>query len=39
MNKNKIVLSGIRPTGDLHLGNWAGAVTKFLQLQEMDGYD
>ncbi|PID47776.1 MAG: tryptophan--tRNA ligase [Proteobacteria bacterium] len=39
MQANKIVLSGIRPTGDLHLGNWAGAVTKFLKLQEMDGYD
>ena len=39
MTTNKIVLSGIRPTGDLHLGNWAGAVTKFLQLQEMDGYE
>lgn len=39
MTKNMIVLSGIRPTGDLHLGNWAGAVTKFLQLQDMNGYD
>lgn len=39
MSQNKIVLSGIRPTGDLHLGNWSGAVTKFLQLQDMEGYD
>lgn len=28
------VLSGIRPTGNLHLGNYYGAVTSFLKLQE-----
>jgi len=31
--KNKIV-SGIRPTGNLHLGNYFGAVRNFLKLQE-----
>lgn len=28
------VLSGIRPTGHLHLGNYFGAVKNFLKLQE-----
>ena len=30
----KTVLSGIRPTGNLHLGNYYGAVTSFIKLQE-----
>lgn len=30
----EIVLSGIRPTGNLHLGNYYGAVTSFVKLQE-----
>ena len=29
------VLSGIRPTGNLHLGNYYGAVESFLKLQEI----
>jgi tryptophanyl-tRNA synthetase len=33
----KIVVSGIRPTGKLHLGNYFGAVTNFLKMQ--DDYD
>lgn len=28
------ILSGIRPTGNLHLGNYFGAVKNFLRLQE-----
>ena len=34
LNKNwkkKVVLSGIRPTGSLHLGNYFGAIIPFLQ--------
>lgn len=31
---SEVVVSGIRPTGKLHLGNYFGAVTNFLQLQE-----
>ena len=27
------VVSGIRPTGNLHLGNYFGAVKGFLQMQ------
>ena len=31
--KKKIVLSGIRSTGNLHLGNYFGALSKFVRLQ------
>ncbi len=34
MEKKDIVLSGIRPTGNLHLGNYFGAVTNFVKMQE-----
>ncbi len=30
----EIVLSGIRPTGNLHLGNYFGAVKNFVKMQE-----
>ncbi|PKP34495.1 MAG: tryptophan--tRNA ligase [Bacteroidetes bacterium HGW-Bacteroidetes-17] len=30
----EIVVSGIRPTGNLHLGNYFGAVKNFLRMQE-----
>lgn len=30
----EIVLSGIRPTGKLHLGNYFGAVKNFVKMQE-----
>jgi tryptophanyl-tRNA synthetase len=30
----KTVVSGIRPTGKLHLGNYFGAVLSFLEMQE-----
>lgn len=35
MNNNgkEIVVSGIRPTGKLHLGNYFGAFTNFLKMQ------
>lgn len=32
-NKMSIVLSGIRPTGNLHLGNYFGALRNFKQMQ------
>lgn len=32
--KDHVILSGIQPTGGLHLGNWAGAVRNWLELQE-----
>ena len=34
MKKKPIVLSGIRPTGNLHLGNYFGAVKNFVKMQE-----
>ncbi len=34
MIKKPTVLSGIRPTGNLHLGNYFGAVKNFVQMQE-----
>lgn len=34
--EKKIILSGIRPTGRLHYGNYFGAVREFLRLQEQD---
>lgn len=37
MEQKKIVLSGIRATGNLHLGNYFGALSKFVRMQ--DDYD
>ncbi|MGH6832777.1 MAG: tryptophan--tRNA ligase, partial [Methyloceanibacter sp.] len=31
---NTRVFSGIQPTGNLHLGNYLGAITKFVALQD-----
>ena len=31
-NKNRI-LSGVQPSGDLHLGNYLGAIKNFVSLQ------
>ena len=36
-DKKEIVLSGIRSTGNLHLGNYYGALSKFVRMQ--DDYD
>lgn len=33
MNK-KIILSGMRPTGKLHLGHWVGALSNWVELQK-----
>ncbi|MCK4287828.1 MAG: tryptophan--tRNA ligase, partial [Bacteroidales bacterium] len=30
----EIVVSGIRPTGNLHLGNYFGAIKNFIKMQE-----
>lgn len=37
MKEKEIVLSGIRSTGNLHLGNYYGALSKFVRMQ--DDYD
>ena len=34
MSNNKLVFSGVQPTGNLHLGNYLGAVKKFVLLQK-----
>ncbi len=34
MENKQIVVSGIRPTGNLHLGNYFGAVKNFIKMQE-----
>ena len=31
--QQEIVVSGIRPTGDVHLGNYFGAIRNFVQMQ------
>lgn len=35
--KNHVVMSGMRPTGRLHMGNMMGALTNWVKLQ--DEYD
>lgn len=39
MDNKEIVLSGIRATGNLHLGNYYGALSKFVRMQNDDKYD
>ena len=33
MDKKKLVFSGVQPTGNLHLGNYLGALKNFVSLQ------
>ena len=35
----KIILTGDRPTGNLHIGHYVGSITNRLKLQEMNDYD
>ncbi|MBD5255778.1 MAG: tryptophan--tRNA ligase [Barnesiella sp.] len=39
MKEKEIVLSGIRATGNLHLGNYYGALSKFVRMQNDGIYD
>ena len=34
MDRKKIILSGMRPTGKLHIGHYVGALENWVQLQE-----
>ena len=34
MTNKKRILSGVQPTGDLHIGNWLGAISNWVSLQE-----
>lgn len=38
MNQSQYVLSGLRPTGRVHLGNYFGAVRNWIQLQDSGKY-
>lgn len=37
-NKPKIVVSGIQPTGKLHIGNYLGAIRNWLKIQDNPDY-
>src|SRR3989344_6774481 len=30
----EIIVSGVRPTGELHIGNYLGAIKQFVELQK-----
>jgi len=30
------IFSGIRPTGEIHLGNYLGAIKQWIELQEKE---
>ncbi|MBY0254769.1 MAG: tryptophan--tRNA ligase, partial [Methylobacterium organophilum] len=32
----ELVFSGVQPTGNLHLGNYLGAVKRFVEMQDRD---
>jgi len=32
----KVLLSGIKPTGDMHIGNYFGAIKQFVEMQNED---
>ena len=34
MSKKKLIFSGVQPTGNLHLGNYLGALKNFVSLQK-----
>ena len=34
---NKIIFSGVQPTGEIHIGNYLGAISQFVANQ--DKYD
>ena len=34
---NKKIFSGVQPTGNLHLGNYLGAIKNFVELQNEKG--
>jgi tryptophanyl-tRNA synthetase len=39
MKNKKIVVSGIQPTGNLHLGNYLGAIKQWKELQKNPDYE
>ena len=39
MDSQKVVLTGDRPTGKLHIGHYAGSLRRRVQMQNSSGYD
>jgi len=39
MNKKETILSGIQPSGRLHIGNYLGALSNFVTLQNSNNYE
>jgi tryptophanyl-tRNA synthetase len=39
MAKKPVLVSGIQPTGKLHIGNYLGALKNFVELQNSEKYD
>ncbi len=39
MTKRPVIVSGIQPTGNLHIGNYLGAVKNWVELQNSGKYD
>lgn len=39
MNNPQVLLTGVKPTGDLHLGNYFGAIKPFFDLFDHDTFD
>ena len=37
MSNKKLVFSGVQPTGNLHLGNYLGALKKFEIIAKRNG--
>lgn len=38
LSKRSVLLTGIQPTGNLHIGNYLGSVTNMLKLQENEEF-
>ena len=38
-NRKKRIVSGMRPTGNLHLGNYEGALKNWIRLQDSGNYE
>ena len=32
--EKQVLVSGVRPTGEVHIGNYLGAIKQFVELQE-----
>ncbi|HCC22381.1 TPA: hypothetical protein DEP86_03180 [Candidatus Uhrbacteria bacterium] len=38
-NKRKTLISGIQPSGQIHLGNWVGALKNWVRLQDDPNFE